>query len=232
LIIAGSSAGGGTAAGTALLSRDRGGPRLCGQVLICPMLDDRNETISSHQYVEEGSWSRGSNLLGWTCLLGDRRGGDQVSIYAAPARATDLSRLPPAFIDVGSAEVFRDEAVNYASLLWKSEVQAELHVFAGGFHGFDLLVPNAGFSIAAREARRSGFATYFSDCLVACTLEVSNQHATMHRQSNLPQLHSVAEAFLSENKKIFTSEAAKFELNSAQLMQGHCAFFVAVRIVH
>jgi acetyl esterase/lipase len=65
LMIAGSSAGGGLAAGTALLSRDRGGPPLCGQILICPMLDDRNETISSYQYVGEGSWSRGSNLTGY-----------------------------------------------------------------------------------------------------------------------------------------------------------------------
>jgi acetyl esterase/lipase len=75
LMIAGSSAGGGLAAGTALLSRDRGGPHLCAQLLICPMLDDRNETVSSYQYIGEGSWSRGSNLMGWTCLLGQRRGG-------------------------------------------------------------------------------------------------------------------------------------------------------------
>ncbi|KAF8858582.1 lipase [Acephala macrosclerotiorum] len=153
LMIAGSSAGGGLAAGTALLSRDRGGPQLCAQVLICPMLDDRNETVSSNQYVGEGTWSRGSNLTGWTCLLGGRRGGDGVSIYAAPARAKDLSGLPPTFIDVGSAEVFRDEAVNYATLLWKAGVQAELHAWAGGFHGFDLLAPNAKLSVVARETR-------------------------------------------------------------------------------
>jgi acetyl esterase/lipase len=80
-------------------------------------------------------------------------GGDEVSIYAAPARANDLSGLPPAFIDVGSAEVFRDEAVNYATLLWKSGVQAELHVWPGGFHGFDLLAPNVALSTVARETR-------------------------------------------------------------------------------
>jgi len=153
LMIAGSSAGGGLAAGTALLSRDRGGPQLCAQLLICPMLDDRNETVSSYQYVGEGSWSRGSNLTGWNCLLGQRRGGAEVSIYAAPARASDLSGLPPTFIDVGSAEVFRDEAVNYASLLWKAGVQAELHVWPGGFHGFDLLAPNAALSIISRDIR-------------------------------------------------------------------------------
>lgn len=120
LMIVESSAGGGLAAGTALLSRDRGGPQLCAQILICPMLDDRNETVSSYQYIGEGSWSRGSNLTGWTCLLGRRRGGVDVSIYAAPARATDLSGLPATLIDVGSAEGFRDEAVNYATLLWKA----------------------------------------------------------------------------------------------------------------
>ncbi|CZR65462.1 related to lipase/esterase [Phialocephala subalpina] len=153
LMIAGSSAGGGLAAGTALLCRDRGGPQLCAQILICPMLDDRNETVSSHQYVGEGTWSRGSNINGWTCLLGGPRGGNDVSIYAAPARANDLSGLPPTFIDVGSAEVFRDEAVNYATQLWKAGVQAELHVWAGGFHGFDLLAPNATLSVVARETR-------------------------------------------------------------------------------
>ncbi|KAL4802841.1 Alpha/Beta hydrolase protein [Aspergillus unguis] len=153
LMIAGSSAGGGLAAGTALLARDRGGPLLYAQVLICPMLDDRNVTVSSQQYVDEGTWSRDSNQTGWKCLLGERCGQENVSIYAAPSRATDLSKLPPAFIDVGTAEVFRDEAVAYATLLWKSGVQAELHVWSGGFHGFDLLAPNATLSINAREAR-------------------------------------------------------------------------------
>ncbi|KAJ6140209.1 hypothetical protein N7471_006695 [Penicillium samsonianum] len=153
LMIAGSSAGGGLAAGTALLARDRGGPLLCAQVLICPMLDDRNITVSSQQYVDEGTWSRDSNQTGWKCLLGERRGQENVSIYAAPSRATDLSKLPPAFIDVGTAEVFRDEAVAYATLLWESGVQAELHVWPGGFHGFDLLAPNAILSINARETR-------------------------------------------------------------------------------
>lgn len=155
LIIAGSSAGGGIAAGTALLARDRGTVALLAQMLICPMLDDRDSSISSQQYVEEGTWSRGSNVTGWTCLLGERRGGDQVSIYAAPSRATELKGLPPAFIEVGSAEVFRDEAVSYATLLWASGVQAELHVWPGGFHGFNLLAPNATLSVDANAAQSS-----------------------------------------------------------------------------
>ena len=82
-----------------------------------------------------------------------RRGTDDVSIYAAPARAEDLSGLPPTFIDVGSAEVFRDECVAYASQIWAAGGSAELHVWPGGFHGFDGLAPQAQISQEARAAR-------------------------------------------------------------------------------
>ncbi|MEW2134078.1 alpha/beta hydrolase [Streptomyces sp. NPDC005435] len=153
IVIAGASAGGGLAAGTALLARDRRGPALLGQVLVCPMLDDRDETTSTHQYDDAGVWIRSSNRFGWGALLGERRGGDDVSIYAAPARATDLTGLPPTYIDCGSAEVFRDEDVAYASALWAAGVPAELHVWAGGFHGFELLAPHAAVSQAAAAAR-------------------------------------------------------------------------------
>lgn len=153
LVIAGGSAGGGLAAGTTLMARDRGGPDLLGQVLIYPMIDDRNDTVSAHQIDGEGVWDRTSNETGWNALLGERRGTDEVSIYAAPARATDLSGLPPAFIDVGTAEVFRDEDVAYASAIWASGGVAELHVWPGGFHGFDLMVPHAVISQAMVAAR-------------------------------------------------------------------------------
>ena len=155
LIIAGGSAGGGLAAGTALLARDRSGPALAGQLLMCPMLDDRDNTVSTLQIDGVGVWDRGSNVTGWTALLGDIKGGEGVSIYAAPARATDLSDLPPAYIDCGSAEVFRDEDVAYASALWAAGVQAELHVWAGGFHAFEGFAPHAAVSQAALSARDS-----------------------------------------------------------------------------
>ncbi|WP_425551844.1 alpha/beta hydrolase fold domain-containing protein [Herbiconiux moechotypicola] len=122
------SAGGGLAAGIALLARDRQGPALLGQLLICPILDDRDSTVSTLQFDGAGTWDRSSNLTGWTALLGSRRGTPEVSIYAAPARATDLTGLPSTYIDCGSAEVFRDEDVAYASSLWAAGVQAELHV--------------------------------------------------------------------------------------------------------
>jgi acetyl esterase/lipase len=153
LLVAGASAGGGLAAGTALLARDRGGPRLAGQVLMYPMLDDRNETVSARQYAEDAPWDARSNETGWDALLGDRRGTEQVSIYAAPARATDLAGLPPTFIDVGSAEVFRDEDVAYANAIWAAGGEAELHVWPGGFHGFDRMFPRAALSRAMTEAR-------------------------------------------------------------------------------
>lgn len=153
LVIAGGSAGGGLAAGTTLLARDRNGPALAAQMLIYPMLDDRNETVSSYQIDGTGVWDRGSNDTGWDALLGDRRKTDEVSIYAAPARATDLSNLPPAFIDVGTSEVFRDEDVAYATTMWASGGHCELHVWPGGFHGYDAMAPFAALSIATQDAR-------------------------------------------------------------------------------
>lgn len=155
LVIFGGSGGGGLAAGSTLLARDRKGPKLAGQLLQCPMIDDRNETVSSYQYQGTGVWDRTSNLTAWTAVLGDRRGTDNVSPYAAPARATDLSGLPPTFIDAGAVEVFRDEAVAYASAIWAAGGTCELHVWGGAFHGFYDIAPQSEIAracIAAREA--------------------------------------------------------------------------------
>ncbi|MEU1932923.1 alpha/beta hydrolase [Streptomyces coeruleorubidus] len=152
IVIAGASAGGGLCAALALLTRDRKGPQPIGQVLMCPMLDDRNDTPSTYQMAGLGVWDRTANETGWTALLGARRGGPDVPAYAAPARAEDLSGLPPAFLDVGSAETFRDEVVAYASRIWQAGGVAELHVWPGGFHGFDGFAPQAALSQSARAA--------------------------------------------------------------------------------
>jgi acetyl esterase/lipase len=152
-IVAGPSAGGGLAAAVALMARDRGGPVLLGQMLLSPMLDDRNDTVSARQMTGRGVWDRTANETGWTALLGDARGGPDVSPYAAPARATDLSNLPPTFIDAGTAETYRDEDVAYATRIWQAGGRAELHVWPGGFHGFDVLVPTAAMSRDAKAAR-------------------------------------------------------------------------------
>jgi acetyl esterase/lipase len=158
LVLIGGSAGGGLAAALALMARDRGGPALAGQLLMCPMLDDRNDTPSVHQMAEQPMWNRQANHVGWTALLGDARGGPDVSPYAAPARATDLSGLPPAFVDVGSADTFRDEDVDYATRIWQAGGIAELHVWPGGFHGFDGIAPHAAMSKAAVAARANWLA--------------------------------------------------------------------------
>jgi acetyl esterase/lipase len=154
IVIFGNSAGGGLAAAVALLARDRGGPELYGQLLGYPMLDDRNDTVSSLQMKGLVPWDHVSNQTGWEALLGDRRGRPDVSPYAAAARAADLSGLPRTFIDVGSAETFRDEAVTYASRVWQAGGQAELHVWPGGFHAFDFTMPQAALSQAMTRARK------------------------------------------------------------------------------
>ncbi|MFJ8002726.1 alpha/beta hydrolase [Streptomyces sp. NPDC096310] len=153
LLLVGSSAGGGLAAGTALLARDRAFPRLSHQVLICPMLDDRLETHSSRMVDRGCGWDRHSNLYGWTSLLGERRGGPDVSQYAAPARAEDLSGLPRTYIDTGSVETFRDEILIYAGRLSEAGVSVDLHMWGGGFHGFDMTAGHAAVSRASNATR-------------------------------------------------------------------------------
>jgi len=153
IIVAGASAGGGLAAGVTLLARDLGAPAIAAQVLICPMLDHRNTTTSSRQYSGvPGVWTGEMNEFGWRAVLGDLT-VDEVSAYVSPSRAEDLSGLPTTYVDAGSAEVFRDEDTDYATRIWAAGGQAELHVWAGGFHGFDALYPQADISATARRTR-------------------------------------------------------------------------------
>jgi acetyl esterase/lipase len=144
IAIAGASAGGGLAAATTLVARERGGPALVYQSLTYPMLDDRNITASSREFSGIPTWGRESNLVGWSALLGEHAGKPGVSPFAAPSRATDLSGLPPALIQVGELEVFRDEDIEYATRLMQAGVPAELHVYPGAFHGWDGMAPTSG----------------------------------------------------------------------------------------
>ncbi|MFF1419841.1 alpha/beta hydrolase [Streptomyces sp. NPDC058280] len=153
IVVAGASAGGGLAAGVTLLARDLGTPAIAAQMLICPMLDHRNTSTSSRQYSGgPGVWTREMNEFGWRCVLGDLA-DNEVPAYVSPALADDLSGLPTTYIDTGSAEVFRDEDADYATRVWAAGGQAELHVWAGGFHGFDALYPQAAISATARRTR-------------------------------------------------------------------------------
>jgi len=155
LLVSGASAGGGLSAAVALMARDRGGPALAGQLLNCPMLDDRNRTPSSRQYDGIGAWDRNNNDTAWDAILGSDRFTDRVSPYSAPARSADLSGLPPAYVEVGAAEVFRDESIDYASRIWATGGEAELHVWSGAYHGFSGFSPDAIVSRAALDARDS-----------------------------------------------------------------------------
>lgn len=155
IAVSGTSAGGGLTAAVALMARDRGGPKILGQLIGAPMIDDRNATASSWQYDGIGAWDRNNNDAGWDAALGADRGTDRVHPYQAPSREADLARLPPAFLEVGAAEVFRDETVDYASGIWAAGGQAELHVWSGGYHGFSGFSPDAEVSLAAGAARDS-----------------------------------------------------------------------------
>jgi acetyl esterase/lipase len=116
------------------------------------MLDDRDSTVSTKQIDGIGVADRQMTRFGWDAYLGSRRAGEDVSVYAAPARAIDLSELPRTYIDCGSAEVFRDETVAYASGLWAAGGDAELHVWPGAFHGFTSMMPTAALSVSATAA--------------------------------------------------------------------------------
>lgn len=137
--IGGASAGGGLAAALALLARDRGEVTPAFQLLAYPMLDDRSSaTTDSPNY---RLWNTRSNHFGWTAYLGDAD-----PRIAVPGRRDDLSGLPPAWIGVGTHDLFHDEDLAYAERLTKAGVPCHVDVVPGAFHGFDLLAPKAQVS--------------------------------------------------------------------------------------
>ena len=136
IAVMGDSAGGGLAAGVTLLARDRGGPPVARQILVFPMLDDRT-TTPDPELVPFATWNYEDNATGWSALLGARAGGPDVSPYAAAARATDLSGLPPTYLEVGQLDIFRDEDLDYARRLGAAGVDVEFHLHPGVPHEFD-----------------------------------------------------------------------------------------------
>ena len=146
IAIGGASAGGGLAAALALLAHDRGEVRPAFQLLVYPMLDDRTVVRDDHVVPGVRGWTPKSNRFAWTAYLGGEPGAADVSPYAAPARRDDLSGLPPAWIGVGSNDLFHDEDVRYAARLAEAGVPCELVVIDGAFHGFDAILRRAGVS--------------------------------------------------------------------------------------
>ncbi len=149
IALAGASAGGGLAAATALFARDQGGPPVCFQMLQIPELDDRLETPSMQAFVDTPMWNSPLAAQSWRAYLGELSGSPDVPSYAAPARATDLSGLPPAYISTAEHDPLRDEGITYALRLLQSGVSVELHQFPGTFHG-SALVTTASVSKRAQ----------------------------------------------------------------------------------
>jgi triacylglycerol lipase len=159
--VMGESAGGGLAAALALLARDRAEYALAFQHLIYPMLDDRTGTHSDpHPFAGEYIWTPHNNRFGWEALLGHPPGGDDVSPYAAPARAKSLKGLPPTFISTGSLDLFLEEDMDYARRLLRDGVPTEFHIYPGGPHAFDM-APGVDISAAARRDSRAALLRAF-----------------------------------------------------------------------
>lgn len=161
LAVGGMSAGGGLAAALALLARDRGGPRLGYQVLDIPAVDDRVNTESVTSFIDTPLWNYKNAVLSWEAYLGADHTGE-ASPYAAPARAEDLSGLPPAYVVTCEFDPLRDEGLHYATQLMRAGVPTELHHYPGTFHGSSGVA--LGTSIADRmlEDRLNAVARAFS----------------------------------------------------------------------
>ncbi len=155
--VCGGSAGGGLSAGLALLTRDKKGPTLCFQCLGIPELDDRLQTVSMQTFTDTPLWNQPSAANSWKYYLGDayQAGSDNVPCYAAPARATDLGGLPPAYVTTMEFDPLRDEGIDYAFRLLQAGVNVELHSYPGTFHGSGLVNANAAVSVRERKDMRA-----------------------------------------------------------------------------
>ena len=139
IAVRGESAGGGLAAALCQFARDKGGPAIAHQNLIYPMLDDRTCIRRQPEHLGAFVWTPQANAFGWRALLGTEPGSGDVPAYAVPARADSLEGLPPAFIAVGALDLFLAEDMDYAQRLIEAGVAAELHVYPGAYHGFDVV---------------------------------------------------------------------------------------------
>ena len=151
--VAGASAGGGLTAALALLARDRGEVKIAFQMPLYPMLDDRNTTPSSYEINKENFprlWNREQNRLAWSMYLGGTA-ADEVPPYAAPARARDLTGLPPAYTCIGVLDLFRDETIEYVNRLAQADVPVEFHLYPGCFHGFETIFNDTEIGRRARN---------------------------------------------------------------------------------
>ncbi len=134
--VGGSSAGGGLAAAVSVMARDREGPAIAFQLLLNPVLDDRLDTVSVQVFTDTPLWTSRDAAAMWDLYLGPER--RHVSPYAAPAHATDLSGLPPAYVLTCEFDPLRDEGISYALRMLQAGVPVELHNVVGAFHSFEV----------------------------------------------------------------------------------------------
>ena len=154
IAVMGESAGGGHAVMLAIAARDRDEIPLVAQVLLYPMLDDRTGTSrNAPAPIGRYVWTPASNRFGWSSLLGKPAGSEPIPDGAVPARVSDLKGLPPAFIGLGSLDLFVNEDIEYASRLLQAGVATELVVLPGAYHAFDMLCPDAPLSRQLHAAR-------------------------------------------------------------------------------
>ena len=144
--VGGTSAGAGLAAGVALLARDRAEYPLAFQFLEAPMLDHRGLKSASPKVDDPRVWNQTANAAAWSAYLGADHLTKEVAIYASPALATDLSRLPPAYISISAHDLFLDESFDYAQRLLRAGVSVQFHVYEMGFHGSPRMLPSAAVS--------------------------------------------------------------------------------------
>lgn len=149
IAVCGESAGGGMAARTVLLNRERKAVDIAFQLLKCPMLDNTHDTPSGRLSGYLG-WDRDDSLWAWNAYLGKDYGKEATPLQS-PSRATDLSRLPPTFLYVGAVELFRDEVIAYAQQLMQDDVPTELYVTPGVLHGGERMAPNARIAQTAHH---------------------------------------------------------------------------------
>jgi acetyl esterase/lipase len=160
IVVMGESAGGGLAASLALMARDRGGPKLAGQVLIYPMLVYRTggpDDPYRNRHTGEFIWTREKNQFGWSALRGTYDPTDDRKAWFSPALAKDLSGLPPAFLSTGALDLFLDEDLDFARRMIDCGVPTELHVYPGAIHAFDM-IPDTGLAEQAAMDLRRGLA--------------------------------------------------------------------------
>ncbi len=153
LAVGGGSAGGGLAAALALLARERADVALSLQLLSYPMLDDRTANRTDIDERRFRLWNNNANRFGWESYTGHAPGSSEISELAAPARCKDLSGLPPAWIGVGTLDLFYEEDRAYGDRLRDAGVDCQLEVVRGAFHGFDSIRSDAGVACKFRAAQ-------------------------------------------------------------------------------